>query len=260
MEILKYILSIIFIITIFIVMLFIWVKIMRLMKKKSFHYITPPIPENDNNWNPIDFTEYIPLIFLKDASIEYVLGKLLDIYNDEGENNKIEIIKAENWLILKFYNISYEDYINLTWILDDDDSKIEWETDENNKLDREKDDYINTKLYDYLLINSKYPKEVIGFCQHLKKPLQDYLFKIDEEDKAGENFIGTFRSEKNFGIYIPFSGLKESGNISLTRNNEINFYSELDKLPIEYIDKAMTPYVKIMKYYLEKYENVSETL
>jgi len=94
----------------------------------------------------------------------------------------------------------------------------------------------------------KSPDSVIGFCRHKSMPLQDYLFKIDKV-LLDENFIGSFRNGKNFGIYLPNAGLSEAGNISLSRNHEINFYSEVSKLPIELMDAKMILYEKVMKYY-----------
>lgn len=223
MTVIDFIKAVLLFITIFVVMIFLYSKFVRIFKKKSFHYIIPPNPENDKNGHPIDFSKYECFIFIKNSSEEFIIEKLNIILNDESKETKfiandIEFNKQNNWVLLKIKNYSFVDFKSLVWWLDD--------------------------LYDDI----KSPESVIGFCRHKSISLQDYIFKIDKV-LAGENFIGSFRNQKNFGIYLPNAGLFETGNISLSRNQEINFYSEVSILPIELMETKMISYEKVMKYY-----------
>lgn len=215
MKAIEFLLAIIVIISIFIVSLFLWVKLVRLFKKKSYHYITPPDPENDPNWYPIDFSNYNCFIFIQNTKEKFIKEQLDNFVITENEFHQLVIkeivfLKHETWIILRIKNTSFFELKFLAW----------W-------------------LYDLFEIN-KITSEVIGICQHKNKPLQDYLFKIDN-DSESDNFIGSFRHGKNFGIYLPTANLNKSGNISLSINHEIDFYSELAKLPIEQIEIPVFP-------------------
>ena len=226
MTALEFIKAILLIITMFVVIIFLYSKFVRLFKKKSYHYIVPPEPENDKNWNPIDFSKYDSFIFIKNSSEEYIIEKLRTVLNTENNEPKIkaidlELIKQNDWILLKIKNSSFDKSTSLVWWLN------------------------------YYSDNIKVPEEVIGFCQHKTISLQDYIFKIDKAIQE-ENFIGSFRNGKNFGIYLPNAALHKSGNISLSRNHEINFYSEISKLPIELLEGKMIPYEKVIKYYRQQ--------
>lgn len=234
-------------------MIFIYSKVIRLLKKKSHQHIVRLSPEEDPNLYPIDVKTYNSFIFIKDPDEEYIVCKLnkfigVDDSDEETINqeldedtfekdfnsltnkwskdleivskigiNDIELYKNDSWLILKIKNSCFLDFNTLVWWLNDDSS-----------------------VY-------RTPTNVIGFCQNKKNPQKDYIIKIDKESK--DDLIGSFRSHQNFGIYLPNACLKESGNISLSRNHEINFYSELSKIPIELIDKKMIPFEKMEQYY-----------
>ena len=219
MTAIEFIKAVLLIITTFVVMIFLYSKIVRLFKKKSYHYIVPPEPENDKNWHPIDFSKYESFIFIKNSSEEFIIEKLRTVLDTENQETKIkandlELIEQNDWILLKIKNSSFVVSTTLVWWLN------------------------------YYSENIKAPKEIIGFCQHKSIPLQDYIFKIDKVLQE-KNFIGSFRNGKNFGIYLPNAALHESGNISLSRNHEINFYSEFSKLPIELIENKMTRLIEL---------------
>lgn len=213
MTAIEFIKAVLLIITMFVVMIFLYSKIIRLFKKKSHHYIVPPEPENDKNWHPVDFSKYESYIFIKNITEDLIIEKLRNVLNTKNQEkrlkaNDLELIEQNEWVLLKIKNSSFVMSTALVWWL--------------NHYSKDFDD------------NS----EIIGFCKHKTLPLQDYIFIIDK-DLQRENFIGSFRNRKNFGIYLPNADLHESGNISLSRNNELNFYSEFSKLPIELIEKKM---------------------
>lgn len=183
--------------------LYIIPKILRLFKKKSHHHIVPPKPKKDKNWKPIDFSKYKCFIFINDSSIEHLNRKINRYHNSNQLSiQKIKSCKQDNWVVLKVKVASFHRFKSLVW-----------------------------KLGDYSE-NYESPNEVIGFCQHKKIPSEDYIFKADKESVYGY-FIGSFRTGKNFGIYLPDSSSHKSGNISLSRNHEVNFYSEISVLPME---------------------------
>lgn len=223
MEIIDFVLIIIIFVAVFAVMIFLYARISRLFKKKSYHYIVPPIPEKDKKWLPIDFHKYECFIFIKNSSEEFIVEKLNIVLENENKEtnidaNDIGMNKQENWIILKINNSSFVDFKSLVWWMDDYSNEIQS------------------------------PESVIGFCKHKSIPIQDYIFKVDKVLQE-EIFIGSFRSGKNFGIYLPNSGLSEKGNISLSRNHEVNYYTEESKLPIELLEKKLISYEKVIKYY-----------
>jgi len=220
MGIFDFILSFLLFALAFTVMIFLYARISRLFKKKSYHYIVPPCPEKDKNWYPVDFSKYECFIFINNASEEYLKEKFITLFDNENELdvNGIEFAKENEWVLLKVKNYSFVEFKSLVWWFDDYSEE------------------------------TKAPDSVIGFCKHRTITLQDYVFKIDKVLQE-ENFIGVFRNEKNFGIYLPNSGLSESGNISLNRNHEIDFYSEESKLPLEMIEKPSVLIDEIIKYY-----------
>ena len=223
MTVIKIILGIIAYVAAFAAMIFLYAKISRLFKKKSHHYIVPPEPENDKNWHPINFSKYECFIFIKNSSEEFIIEKLKNAFSDEEKETElnasdIELSKSDNWILLKVKNWFFVDFKSMVWWLDDYSEEF------------------------------KSPDSVIGFCKHKSLPLQDYIFKIDKVLQE-ENFIGSFRNGKNFGIYLPNSGLTDKGNISLSRNNEVNFYSEESKLLMQLMDEKTITFDKVIEYY-----------
>lgn len=237
MEIFELILYIFLFIGVFITMFFIYVKIVRLLKKKSYHYIIPPKPENDKNFHPIDFSKYNKFIFLKNCSEDYFIEKINEFIDSADreiqiEKGNIELNKLNNWIVLRINNSSFFQFHFLVWSFHDDIYQLD-----ENGLD-------NSNPKDIL----KSPENIVGLCLHKSINLKDYIIKLDRV-LAEDNFIGSFRNGKNFGIYMPNASLNEHGNISLSRNHELNFYSEMDELPMELIDGKMIPFEKILKYY-----------
>ncbi|WP_321281062.1 hypothetical protein [Marinifilum fragile] len=205
-EVMKYVLGIILIIGSFIAMLFIWIKVTRLLQKKSHHYIIPPTPKEDKNWKPIDFYKYKCFIFIKDSSIDNLNRKLNRYRNSKQLSmQKIESCKQGNWVVLRVKAASFHRFKSFVWRIDDYSESYET------------------------------TNEVIGFCQHKETPSEDYVFKVDNESVDGY-FIGSFRTGKNFGIYLPHANSHISGNISLSSNQEINFDYEVSELPMECIN------------------------
>ena len=208
-EVMKYILGIILIIGSFSAMLFIGPKVVRLFKKKSHHYIVPPTPKEDKNWKPIDFSKYNCFIFINDSSVDNLNRKLNRYRNSKQLSiQKIESYKQDKWVVLRVKAASFHRFKSLVWRLDDYSE------------------------------NYESPNEVIGFCQHKETSSEDYVFKTDKESVDGY-FIGSFRTGKNFGIYLPNASSNKSGNISLSRNHEINFHSEVSVLPMECMNEQV---------------------
>jgi len=77
MGIIDFILILLFIAAVFTVMIFLYARITRLLKKKSYHYIVPPVPENDKNWYPVDFSKFECYVFIKNPSEEFLKKKLV---------------------------------------------------------------------------------------------------------------------------------------------------------------------------------------
>lgn len=210
MEIINLILAAILLIAIFFALIFLYSKFIRFFKKKSHHHIVSPTPEKDKNWHPIDFNNYNSYIFINNIEIDITKNftepflKLKSNASTISDSN-ILIQKSTTGTIVEIKDSSFGDYVSLfKWFID------------------------NPKI-------SNQPSEVVAFCQNKDRPLQDFLFKIDKV-LTHEYCIGSFRTGKNFGIYLPHIDLNESGNISLSRNNEVSFSLEISKLPLESIN------------------------
>lgn len=63
---------------------------------------------------------------------------------------------------------------------------------------------------------------VIGFCAHQEEASKDYIVKVDTETDQ-DYLISVFRTNQNFGIYLPYSDKNKYGNISLSNVQELNF-------------------------------------
>lgn len=209
-EILKFLLIIPAYVGAWLFMLYFLPKINRLFKKKSHHYIVPPTPNEDKNWKPIDFSNYECFVFIKDSSVDH-LNRRLNRYRNSKQLSikKINSYEQGNWVVLKVKSVSFHRFKSFVW-----------------KLDDYSENYESTN-------------ELIGFCQHKGIPNEDYVFKLDKES-ANDYLIGSFRTGKNFGVYLPNTSSNKSGNISLSRNHEINFYSEISELPMECIKEQVS--------------------
>lgn len=207
MNVFETIFVIIFLISIFFLLLFVYPKVIRLFKKKSHHYIIPPKPNKDRNWKPIEFSNYNCYIIMSDNN--FLISELKNQNYLERlktiTSNNIFIEKTSKEILLKVDNASFFDFKTLV-----------------------------SSLYNLAELNNHF-HPITGFCQHKTNPTEDYLFKLDS-DTMVTNFIGAFRTNKNFGIYLPFADLNKAGNISLSRNYEINFYDEVSKIPLEILE------------------------
>jgi len=226
MNILELLFAFIVIMAAFAAIIFLYSKLSRLFKKKSYHHIVPPKPENDKNWHPIELSEYECFFFVKNSSLKFILETINGILKDKNKSiylDSFEYVEEKEWILLKLDKISYANYITAMFYLCNYSE------------------------------NKNYPKNVIGFGIHKKDNNQDFLFKIDEymhiqelmistlkriEKVLEGKIIGSFRDGRNFSIYFPHIGLNEKGNISLSKNNqEVNFHSEISKLPLNLIKK-----------------------
>lgn len=212
MDVLDFILSFLSFIAVFAAIIFLYARLTRLLKKKSHHYIVHPTPEKDKNWHPVHFSKYECFIFVKDNTEEFTTGALYTSLNEKNEAsifkaNDIALNQQNNWTLLKIDPCSFVAFKSFVAQLD--------------------------AYYEQ--------GHVTGFCRHKSIALQDYLFKIDKSI-LDKNFIGAFRNGKNFGIYLANADLHETGNISLSRNHEVNFHSEIADLPLELMEGEMSPY------------------
>ncbi|MBK3518863.1 hypothetical protein [Carboxylicivirga marina] len=252
---------------VFFLLYVLYAKLSRSFKKKSYHHMVQPEPDKDSNWKPINFSYYRTYIFIKDTDEEYIIRKIkrflgqdgtdasfeeLDNYIDSGlsvdeyikvnkrDNNDVvdlntlyekisedwdkifagenslqievlSILKRESWHILEVKNSTFSDFISLVWWLDDESMKY------------------------------KQPSAVIAFCQNQRIAMEDFICKIDN-DTTNDDFIGSFRNNKNFGIHYPHVHLSKSGNISLSKVREIWFDAELAKIPFDLVNEEKTPF------------------
>ncbi|GAA0874087.1 hypothetical protein GCM10009118_04950 [Wandonia haliotis] len=164
----------------------------RLLKKKSHHYIVPPSPDSDRNWIPVDIGRYKKTIYIKKNSPEDILKTIAEI--SPGEKWEADY-SYDGWIRITVEDVSFGEYHALLSICD--------------------------------AVNEG---QTYGFCEHRDSPEKDYIVRVDEE--SYENLIGVFRTNKNFGIYLPNSESNAKGNISGSPVKEIDFFSELKKLPV----------------------------
>ncbi|MCW3787261.1 hypothetical protein [Plebeiibacterium sediminum] len=209
------------------VMLFIWVKVIRFLKVKSHHYIVPPKPDKDKHWYPIDFTKYKCFIFIKENRKE-VIKEILELLEfDDSADLKIsihdlEFISNNGWILLRLNNATFDNFKKLVkWI----------------------GEYVGdlTGFKDY-----------VAFCKHKSLPYKDYIIKLDKQ--SNDYLVGAFRSNKNFGIYLPDTKFSEKGNISLSRTREISFFVEENKLPLDLMDKKMMSCEEVLYSYRQYLE------
>ncbi|MFH0894974.1 MAG: hypothetical protein V2A54_11125 [Bacteroidota bacterium] len=216
MNAIEIVLAILIIVPSFFLTLFLWANVMRLLKKKSHHHIIHPAPEKDKNWYPIDFIKYDCFLFVRGTNgeilnqwINSILISENELFNNQNENIYFRV--SSDVIILKIANCSYQYFTMLAWLL-------------NTSLDK---------------------VQLTGYCKHKRLSSEDYIFNADPSAEV-EYFIGSFRNGRNFGISVSTIGNNESGNISLSANQEVNFYSELEKLPINDLDNKDVVYKEIL--------------
>jgi len=168
----------------------------RLLKKKSHHYIVPPASQNDPNWIPIDINEYEKNIFFDQNSQEDTIDQIKNLIHSEFPETETEVSLNNGRFQINVLQSNFSDFHNL----------ISFCT------------FINGK-------------GVIGYCKHKTTKNKDYVVKLDI-DSGNENMIGTFRTNQNFGIYLPKSDIDPKGNISKSVVKEIDFQNEIDQVPI----------------------------
>lgn len=167
----------------------------RHFKKKSHHYIVPPSPGKDPNWTPIEPREYDKFIYIKQSSLE---DDVENIFNTVKYGCEIEEVNVE--LINGYFKTSL----------------------------------LQSNFKDFhcavALLYHTNNEDVYGVWKHITDSDKDYIIKVDE-DLGGDYLIGVFRTDQNFGIYLPKSSEHPKGNISLSQVKEIDFDEEFNKLP-----------------------------
>jgi hypothetical protein len=165
----------------------------RLLKKKSHHYIEPPDPESDPNWVPIEMDDYHKYILSHRVSSEDTTDDVYEAIKDEFPRMKFEVSIKKDWFLISIEEVNFEDFHNA------------------------------------ISFCTLIAENVIGFCQHKQDDDQDYIVKSDL-DADLDFLIGAFRNGDNFGIYLPKSKLDVKGNISKSNVNEISFKQEFKKI------------------------------
>lgn len=173
----------------------------RLLKKKSHHYIVPPSPERDPNWTPVEMDEYAKYIFFKQNSEEDTVGEVSKVILNEFSPITFEINIENSWVQIKIIHSNFSDFHNLVALC--------------------------------TFINGN---KVTGVCIHSNRSNEDYVVKLDV-DSGMEHMIGSFRTNQNFGIYLPKLDNNPKGNISKSPVKEIDFQDEIKSIPS--FDKIM---------------------
>lgn len=169
----------------------------RLLKKKSHHYIVPPSPDKDPNWIPIQIDEYDKYIFFRQINVEETTDDIKNVINSEFSKIKIDISINDGWFEIIVLESSFSDFHKLI------------------------------SLCTFIC-----GKGVIGYCKHKTTKDKDYIVKLDITT-GNEHMIGSFRTNQNFGIYLPKSDENPKGNISKSSVKEIDFQNEVGQIPIE---------------------------
>ncbi len=170
----------------------------RMLKKKTHHYIVPPSPENDPNWLPIEISNYNKFIFIKHKDSEVTVEDVLIVNQNERNIKELEIELVNGWFKLHIIQSNFQEF------------------------------HDTVTIYSY--VNNG---DVYGYCKHKTSSNEDYIVKLDEET---EYLNGVFRTNKNFGIYLPSLQKHPKGNISISSNMELDFNEALKELPILAID------------------------
>lgn len=167
----------------------------RLLKKKSHHYIVPPASEKDRNWIPVEMEEYAKFIYIQEYWTEKQINERLNDFKEEGLITDFDIKLKDGWFCVELKEVTFNDFhflIHLFSVVSD--------------------------------------KMACGFCQHQEFPEKDYIVKKDESDM--DYLLGVFRTNVNFGIYIPKLNTHPKGNISKSPVFEIDFDFEIGKFQI----------------------------
>lgn len=167
----------------------------RLLKKKSHHYIVPPRSENDPNWIPIEMKKYLPHIFLTQTTKKEILEEVAEVIRQKFPLIEAVITFENHWIVIKIIDASFTDYHNLLAIC--------------------------TEIHG---------KDAIGWCKHKTSESEDYIVKLDLD--SGKHLIGSFRTNQNFGIYLPYSGDHLKGNLSKSAVKEIDFNYVFNQIPL----------------------------
>ena len=172
---------------------FIFGKGSRILKKKSHHYIVPPASKRDPNWIPLPPHEYQYFIFFVQEQREGV-DELQRAIISEFPAMKIEIERIDNWFKIKVLDSNFSDFHQLIAFCD---------------------------VYG--------GESVIAFGRHSTTNSKDYIAKLDEE-AGGQHLIGAFRTNQNFGVYLPKAQLNVKGNVSKSPVHEVDFKQEFSKI------------------------------
>lgn len=163
----------------------------RKLKKKSHHYIVPPLPHNDTDWLPIETSDYQQFIFIKSKSDTISEDDILTFHKDVLEIEIDNISFKNNWYKLKLPPLSFSDYHYII---------------PNHSIENDGDVY--------------------GFAKHKTDKSLDYFTLLNDSDS--DYLDGVFRNETNFSIYIPHLKKHIKGNISKSENQVLNF-AEIEK-------------------------------
>lgn len=167
----------------------------RLLKKKSYHHIIPPASQDDPNWIPIDINEYDKIVLIKQNSIEDKVDLVINAIKNESPIRDFDVELINGWFKIKVPYSNFQDFHELIAFCDS--------------------------------VNGG---NVYGYCKHTETGSKDYIVKIDS-DTGYEHMIGAFRTNQNFGIYLPKSDKDPMGNISKSPVKEIDFQTEIDQIP-----------------------------
>jgi hypothetical protein len=167
----------------------------RVLKKKSHHYIVPPASQDDPNWIPIEINEYIKYIFFNQNSELDTTDEITKEIYKEFPQIEVEVMLENGWFQINVIHSNFSEFHKLISIC--------------------------TFIHG---------KNVIGYCKHKSTKSKDYIIKMDI-DAGSEHLIGSFKTNQNFGIYLPKSDSDPKGNISKSQVKEIDFQYELNQIP-----------------------------
>lgn len=168
----------------------------RIFKKKSHHYIVPPASEKDPNWIPIEIEEYKKRIFIKDRDSSMTIDDVHFAVNLEFPSVKYTVSEKESWFIILVEGSRFLEF---------------------------------HRLVQFCSLSNK--GDVWGYCTHPDSNIKDYIVK-DDVTSTRPHLIGAFRSDLNFGIYLPTSEVHKKGNMSKSFHKEVDFENESAQFPI----------------------------
>lgn len=165
----------------------------RFLKKKSHHYIDQPASKSDLNWIPINMGEYLQFIILRKKT-QTKLDSILKFLNGKSHQN-IKFSETSDWIIINTNRLSFEEFHELI-----------------------------------LFYDTTSKENAFGFCRNLKDNAKDYIAKFDIKSEEA-HLYGVFRDNTNFGIFLPKADSNELGNMSKSDVKELDFNSEIQKIP-----------------------------